>query len=290
MLTSRSRGWWLRAAGSAVFAGVLLAAACMEPRPTAPKPARVAEGERVANPEAGHGWLVGPGMPLAYHTNDDMILAALTRHAPSVLTQDMKVEAVHVWLLLDRQGRVEKTRISTTQPTGGTGTMTGALLEPFPGEKMSSFERVGATGYKAGLIGPNAVRVWWLERNAEVTPHPALGIYEFDAQRAVPSRAIVEAAVQKYFPDFAKVGLTEETPVGQPARGAIPWFIVDAGGEIVWSWMDTPVWNGILARKRIEEKFPRMRFSSVQSAAVRTARGSQPPVVWATLAEGAGGR
>jgi hypothetical protein len=260
----------------------------MEPRPTSPKPAGEAEGERAANPAQLRGWAVDPALPRAYHTNDDMVLAALRRHAPSVLTQDMNVEEVHVWILLDRAGRVENTSISTRKPTDGTGWMSGALLEPFPGEKMSSFERVGVTGYDAGLVGPNAVRVWWLERNADITPDPSRGIYEFDALNAIPSRAVVEAAVQKYYPDFASVGLTEETPVGQPARGAIPWFIVDARGEVVRSWMEAPVWNAMVARKRLEDEFPEMRFSSVQRPGVRTARGTQPPVVWATLAGGGG--
>jgi beta-lactamase regulating signal transducer with metallopeptidase domain len=289
MLTSRSRGWWLRAAGSVVFAGVLLAAACMEPRPTAPKPAGEAEGARAAHAPERPGLYVNDGMPLVYDTNQDLVLDALKQHVPSVLTRKTEGRHVHVWLLLGNDGRVERSVVSTTSPTGGSGPMSLALLKPFPDEMMSSFEAVGTTAYLSGEAGPDTVRVWWLERNADVKPDPARGIYEFNSTTVLPPRAVLEAAVQERYPEYAKHGIGVETPVGEAPRGR-PWFIVDADGRIVRSWMAPPVWNGMMAREKLAQEYPTTRFSSVQRGEVRTPGGMRPPVVWATLAEGAGVR
>lgn len=290
MLSSRSRGWWLRAAGSAVFAGVLLAAACMEPRPTSPKPAGEAEGERAAHAPERPGLYVNDGMPLVYDTNQDLVLDALRRHVPSVLTRKAEGGQVHVWLLLGNDGRVERSVVSTTPPTGGSGPMSLALLKPFPGEEMSSFEAVGATGYLPGEAGLDTVHVWWLERNADVKPDPARGIYEFNSTTVLPPRAVLEEAVQERYPEYAKHGIGVETPVGEAPRGRMPWFIVNDDGKIVRSWMAPPVWNGMMARAKLAEEYSDARFSSVQLGEVRTPGGMRPRVVWATLAEGAGVR
>jgi hypothetical protein len=259
----------------------------MEPRPTSPKPAGEAEGERAADPIPPHHWLVDQGIPVVYETNQDMVLEALRRSVPNVLMRKMDAERVWVWLLLGSDGTVERTAISTREPTGGSGLMSAALLEPFPRETMSSFKAVGATGYRAGDIGPNAVDVLWLERNADVKPDPARGIYEFNSNTVLPPRAVLEEAVRERYPEYAKRGIGVETPVGEEPRGKMPWFIVDGTGRIVRNWMATPVRNGMMARARLAQEYPTTRFNSVQLGEIRTDRGTRPRIVWATLAEGA---
>jgi hypothetical protein len=126
-------------------------------------------------------------VPIAYHADADMVLGALRRHVPTLLDMPPGLKRVTVWLMLDENGRVEKTAVSLEPPARGRRTMGEVLLEPFPGESLRRFERAGPAMIPAGFVGPNAISVWWLQRRADVKPDPEHGVYQFDSLRLSPA-------------------------------------------------------------------------------------------------------
>lgn len=231
-------------------------------------------------------------VPVVYHTDAEMVLSALRRHVPLALERPMDAEVVHVWLVLDEKGRIEKTSVSLKSPTGDHSTYAAMLLEPFPDEKIGSFESVGTLFIPAGF-GANAVALKWLQRRADITPDAANGIYQFDAQRLLPPRTTLEAAVKERYPEYARVGLTamKEVPIRatnaafdpEPEECVVPWFIAEEGARVVDSWLGPVLQNPLVARQMIEKRLPHLRFMSVQIGAIETVNGSSPPIVWATL-------
>lgn len=236
--------------------------------------------------------LITSDVPVAYDSDGEMVLSALRRHVPVVMERPMDAKVVRVWLMLDENGRMERTSVSLEPPTGDRGTYAAALLEPFPGENLSGFESVGSIFIPAGY-GPNTITVWWLQRRADVTPDGENGIYQFDAQRLLPPRATLEYAVKERYPEYARVGLTQMGSIPfregnvpfepTPDESIVPWFMANEDATVLESWLGPMLQNPLIARQMIQKRYPHLRLTSVRIGHIRTENGSRPPVVWATL-------
>jgi hypothetical protein len=236
--------------------------------------------------------LITSDVPVAHHTDADMVLSALRRHVPAVMESPMDAKVVRVWVMLDENGRMERTAVSLEPRTDAHRTYAAALLEPFPAERLSSFESVGSIFIPPGY-GPNTISVWWLQRRADVKPDAENGVYQFDAQRLLPPRSTREEVVKERYPEYARVGLTEmrDIPVREgnapfeptPEECVVPWFIANPEGTVQESWLGPILQNPLIARQMIQERYPSLRFTSVRIGDIRTDNGSWPPVVWAIL-------
>jgi hypothetical protein len=221
-----------------------------------------------------------------------MVLTALRRHVPTVMARPLDAKVVRVWLMLDENGRLERTAVSLEPRTGAHGSYASALLEPFPGESMSRFESVGSISIPPGY-GPNTIEVWWLQRCADVTPDAENGVYQFNAQRLLPPSSTLEDAVKERYPEYARAGLTEmrNMPVREgnapfeprPDECIVPWFIANWEGTVMESWLGPILQNPLIAKQMLQERHPDLRFTSVRIGDIRTVNGSWPPIVWATL-------
>jgi hypothetical protein len=265
----------------------------LENDPRATARLRLFRGDGVdAPPRKPGGLLITSDVPIIYHTDADMVLGALRRHVPEVMEQPIDAKVVYVWLMLDENGRMERTSVSSEPPSGDRGTYAAALLEPFPGESLSSFESVGSIFIPAGY-GPNQISVKWLQRRANVQPDAENGVYQFDAQRLLPPRTTLESAAKKNYPAYARVGLTEleDIPVREgnapfepaPEECIVPWFIANEDAQVLADWLGPMLQNSLIARQMMQKRYPDLRFKSVRIGAIRTENGSWPPVVWATL-------
>jgi hypothetical protein len=74
--------------------------------------------------------LITSDVPVAHHTDAEMVLTALRRHVPAVMERPMDAKAVRVWLVLDENGRMERTAVSLEPRTGTPATYAAALLSP----------------------------------------------------------------------------------------------------------------------------------------------------------------
>jgi hypothetical protein len=154
------------------------------------------------------------------------------------------------------------------------------LLEPFPGESLRKFESAGTAMIPAGLVGPNRVSVWWLQRRADVKPDPERGVYQFDSLRLLPARSTLEEVVKERHAAYARVGLTETEA---PHESSVPWFIANDDGGVLESWLGPYLQHPLIARQMIEERHPNLHFTSVRIGAIGTEVGTRAPIIWATL-------
>jgi hypothetical protein len=265
----------------------------LEGDPRASTRLRLLRADGIDAPPRPRGMLViTSDVPVAWHTDAEMVLAALRRHVSAVMERPMEANVVRVWLMLDGNGRMERTSVSLEPPTGDRGTYAAALLEPFPDERLGSFESVGSILVPAGY-GPNTIAVKWLQRRADVTPDAENGVYQFDAQRLLPPRAVLEDGVKERYPEYARVGLTGmgDIPVREvnapfePTADEciVPWFIANEDATVLESWLGPVLQNPLIARQMIEKRHPNLRFTSVRIGDIRTENGSWPSVVWATI-------
>ena len=231
-------------------------------------------------------------VPFVYHGDADMVLAAVRRHLPALLDMAPGATRVDVWLVLDENGRVEKTAVSTEPRARGRRRMGQVLLEPFPDERMRRFESAGTVMIPPGYAGPNRISVWWLQRRADVTADPERGVYQFDSLRLLPPRSALEDIVKERFPTYTRIGLTEmqeiphraaTTPIDPtPDECIMPWFIADDDGVVQESWLGPYLQHPMIARQMIEKRYPELRFASVRIGVISTEIGSRAPIVWAT--------
>ena len=230
-------------------------------------------------------------VPIVYHADGDMVLAALRRHVPTLV--DIPPETrVDVWLVVDEDGRVEKTAVSTKSRPRGRRTMGQVLLEPFPGENLRKFESAGPVFIPAGHIGPNKITVWWLQRRADVKPDAERGIYQFDSVRLLP-RSIVEDVVKQRYPTYARVGLIEMQEIPHrpgnapfdptPEECIVPWFIANDDGTVLETWLGPYLQHSLIARQMIQARHVNLRFASVRIGQIRAENGTRPPIVWAIV-------
>ena len=257
----------------------------------------LSQADGVTAPPSPPGRLrIAGDIPLAHYTDAEMVLAALRRHLPEVMHERMDTEKVYVWLILNADGEVERTAVSTLAPTGGpTSIFEVALLEPFSGEALQGFQLAGSIQvpreYAANVVG-----VKWLQRRADVVPEPENGRYQFDAGRLVPPVSALQPIVEALYPRYVQVGLTEwhggqisadgKMPEVDPSEAIMPWLIADEDGRVLESELG-PVLPALQttfhARKWIETRHPDFRFKSIRVGGIRKAGGGQAPVVWATL-------
>lgn len=232
-------------------------------------------------------------VPIAYHGDAEMVLAALRRHVPTLVDIPPGAPRVAVWLVLDENGRVEKTAVSTEPRARGRRTMAQVLLERFPGESIRRFESAGTAMIPAGHVGPNSIGVWWLQRRADVDPDPERGVYQFDSLRLLPPRSTLEEVVKERYPTYARVGLTEMKEIPHRAGNApldpspdeciVPWFITNDEGTVLESWLGPYLQHPMIARQTIQDRHPKLRFTSVRIGEIGIERGAGAPIVWATL-------
>jgi hypothetical protein len=305
MLDAHSRGWWPRAVAASALAGLAIVAACRMEQPAQPPvpstgatyalgeddaltklpdtatviPAEsVAERGRVPLPSATEGGSPRLGDSAELNPVQRMVLLAVERYYPNVLTEKIPGGRVNLYFLADERGEMVKTGFDTEPRSGSCSAALVSGLGTAPDPHQLGW--LGCGNFRQLTSLPNRVAVYWatLKPRPGEDNAPPTGPFLFGraASEGRPSEAVLRAAVERYAPDVLRAGL----PYGEGL-----WFVADGDHRVLHAGRWFAKVSSTTARNELEKKLPGTRLGAILMSSVKTATDESIDVVWATLEE-----